>query len=591
MWLMRLVGTTLLRRSHPHIMDSEVDQHWGRPLEQYAASYGITNGARVIVSWEIEEEAQLVKEAMYGQILNAHGPVEGMGNFLGANDITLPMLETVLKLAHSPRHLDFFADPVFIGGCIRLLAQIRPEGRPSPFSHELGYLCFRIIVIGIGAWILKITENLDMTIAAMETDLRIGPLLVFSGHVSRALEKVIFEMAGRASCDWIMGWARTPGHTNPERFLLPTDLRSLLNILWEDRKLYLRALLTTYFPGLSGIMFVLWRFLDVNPAVEAGRPTELMVVPFCELLWRSMLAATADQLALLAYISSFVQQYKRADLWDKSPKYIDLDDSRTLLYALNTRMAPADLRFFAPLCLWRTGVVWRFVTQSIQPGSEDLFPALFGGTMGCIWRGIEEGDLKPPDIVEKAGSVFASLGKIITPLNHPNHPNGAVVEDLVAELEKHDFIELLARLIILLKPGEARSTLDRSVSRNTMFINNTLFLVRTLAQAAPTMLLGNRLRQQAGDWSKMNCKLLMYELLGPSHAPKAHKALHRESKELWAEIAQILELNLWTGTLARHDCSYSRCPYGKGILPVEFMCTRCHDFSFRYCSTQCQMRD
>ncbi|KAG8728457.1 hypothetical protein FRC11_011030 [Ceratobasidium sp. 423] len=303
-----------------------------------------------------------------------------------------------------------------------------------------------------------------------------------------------------------------------------------------------------------------------------------------------MLAATADQLGLLTIISDFVRQHKRADLWDKSPKYIDLDDSRTLLYALNARMAPADLRFFVPLCLWRTGVLWWFVTQSIQPGSEDLFPALFGGTMGCIWRGIEAGSLKPTDIVEEAGGVFASLGKLIKPLNHPNHPNGATIEELVAELEKHDFVELLARLIVLLKPGDAKSTLDRNVSRNTMFINNTLFLVRTLAQVAPTMLLGNRLKQRVSDWSKMNNKLLMYEFLGPSHAPKAHKELHRESKELWANIAQFLELNLWTGTLVQYKCSYSRCPYGMGVLPIEFGCTRCHDFSFRYCSTQCQMR-
>ncbi|KAH7325295.1 hypothetical protein B0J17DRAFT_723068 [Rhizoctonia solani] len=295
-------------------VDSQDNQGWGRSLEYYVTSYDIAAArGRGLVPREVEEEAQLFKEAMYGQVLNAHGSVPGAGNFLGVNDVTLPMLETVLKPFHSPHHLPFFADQVFIAGCIRFFAHIRPEGKPSPFSHELGYLCFRIIAVGIGAWILKVTKNLDVTMQDMQASLGTEPLLVFSRHVCRALMDAIAEV-GPTACDWIMGWKKTRGHRNPERFILPADLRCLLSTLWEDRQLYLRALLTTYFPALSGVVFVLWRYLDVNPVTEANRPTELMVVPFCELLWRSILVATEDQLPLLRYINNVVYRDKQVEL-------------------------------------------------------------------------------------------------------------------------------------------------------------------------------------------------------------------------------------------------------------------------------------
>ncbi|EUC62770.1 hypothetical protein RSOL_454070 [Rhizoctonia solani AG-3 Rhs1AP] len=196
---------------------------------------------------------------------------------------------------------------------------------------------------------------------------------------------------------------------NPKPFLLPSDLRSLLGMLWEDRKLYLQALSTTYFPGLSGVMFVLWRYLDANPAIESARPSELMIVPFCDLLWRTMLVATEDQLTPLQYINNLAHHIKQANLWDESPKFVDSADSRAILHAFNARLAPADLRLFKPLSLANLGVLLQFVTGSVQSESEDLFPALFGGTIECVWRAVKEGDLSSDEIVEVTGSVFSSL--------------------------------------------------------------------------------------------------------------------------------------------------------------------------------------
>ncbi|CAE6474541.1 unnamed protein product [Rhizoctonia solani] len=563
-------------------MDSAVDQRWGRPLEEYTASYGLAAAGQCAdVSRQTEEAARLVKQAMSGRTPNAHGLVPRVGILLGANDITLPMLEAVLKLAHSPQHLEFFADQVFISGCIRFLAQIRLEGRPSPFSHEVGYLCFRIILIGIGVSILKMTENFNITVDTMKANRKIKPLLVVSRYVSRAILEAMDKVEETGS-----ERVRTPGQINMEPFLLPTDLRNLLSMLWEDKKLYLHALLTTYLPGVSGVVFVLWQYLEIDPESELAAPSDLMVVPFCEILWRSTLAATEDEFTLLKRISGIVRRDKKVDFWEKRPRDIDLDDSRTLLCALNARMAPTDLQVFKPLTLADISVLLAFVTRSAQQGSEDLFPELFGGTLKCIWRAVETSSMRPSLIVDMTGCAFANLGEALTLLDRLSHSNDGAAKDLVAELEANDFIELLARLVLLLEPNGFPPAFDRSVPRNTMFFNYTSFLVATLAKVAPSIFLSLQFKD---DWSKMEYNLSMSEFLKPSHSSNAHnlKVLHKQSTDLWYNISQFLALSLRTTTLP-NLCSYPRCPYGIAVIPVEFMCTQCREL--RYCSAQCQTR-
>ena len=107
-------------------------QHWGRPFGQYTSSYGITaTQRRATVTRNMEIDAQIAKSQIYSQVLGERSLVEHFGEFYHATEVTLPMLETVLKLALSPCHLHFFADPLLIGGCIRLMTRANPEGKQS----------------------------------------------------------------------------------------------------------------------------------------------------------------------------------------------------------------------------------------------------------------------------------------------------------------------------------------------------------------------------------------------------------------------------------------------------------------------------
>ncbi|KAG8729243.1 hypothetical protein FRC11_009242 [Ceratobasidium sp. 423] len=571
----------------PCSMNSRVDQRWGRPLEQYAPSYDIIAArerARVIP--EMEEEAQMVKDRIYGEALSIRGHVPNPGNLVGFRGVTLPMLEAVLKLTLSPRHLDFFADPMFIGGCIRLLTQVKPEGKPSPFSYEFGYLCFKIIAIGIGAWVLKVTNNLDMVIHNIETDLGIEPLLMFSGHVSRVLMDNIF--GGHGACDWVMGWETFEERPDPQPFLSPSDLLSMLNVLWEDRKLYLQVLLRTYFPGLSGVAFVLWRYACSPSVTAVNSRNKLMVVPFCELLWRSMLVATEDQFFTLHYINNFVYYDKVAGSWDESPKYVDLDDSCTVLDAFSARMVPTNSRLFKPLPLLQLIGLLRFVIRLAQPGSEGCYPPLFGGTIERIWVAVENGD-KSEDIIDTTGTIMICLSELIEPLNHTNYSSRTALKDLVAALEQHDFLELLSRLLFLLEPGNTPAASRPDMPRNTWFLANTLYFVKTLAKVAPDMLLGYQFKERLGDWYKMEYALLTTTLIEAS-CPSSHKALRRQCLELWRKVGESFGLAFWMRVLVGPACSYSRCPQRKNVLPVDFMCPRCLEEKLRYCSAMCQTR-
>lgn len=66
---------------------------------------------------------------------------------------------------------------------------------------------------------------------------------------------------GGVHCDWILGWAVLEDHQAQLDVLVPqSDASMLLELLWVDRKHFLKALTMTYSPGLvSGIMFLLWR--------------------------------------------------------------------------------------------------------------------------------------------------------------------------------------------------------------------------------------------------------------------------------------------------------------------------------------------
>ena len=102
-----------------------------------------------------------------------------------------------------------------------------------------------------------------MAIDNMANDCKTEPLLIISGHISRALEAEIITYGAGKGCDYILGWAGIDHHRHP-LLILRTDSLLLLNLLWENRKSFLIASMSTYMPGMSAVAYLLWRYVHLE---------------------------------------------------------------------------------------------------------------------------------------------------------------------------------------------------------------------------------------------------------------------------------------------------------------------------------------
>jgi hypothetical protein len=261
-------------------MKDQVHPRWGRPLDQYAISYDF-DAARQRGTLNLDLEIEALKAVQKIGRLAGEAPNANQSN--SANEVTLSTLKSLLRLSLDPRTLLHFADLSLISGCIKLLGMVKSSGKSSvscpwypssiripyltslkPFRYEYGYLCFRIFVIALGVCLLKRSDNLDATTTKMITDSNAKVLVELSGRVSRVIQDVMEETIGGdlGDCDWILGWFKSPHHPQQIPLASRSDASLLLSLLWEDRTLFLKTFMSTYSPGLSGVIFLLWRYLS-----------------------------------------------------------------------------------------------------------------------------------------------------------------------------------------------------------------------------------------------------------------------------------------------------------------------------------------
>ncbi|KAF8749050.1 Lactonase, 7-bladed beta-propeller [Rhizoctonia solani] len=327
---------------------SSVHPRWGRPLDDYVGSYDLAAAKKRI---DITSTMKAEAEESISQVVRLAGPSQ-YPDPEGTKVVTLQVLESILNLSMCPQTYHYFADPPLISGCLKLMGTVEADDRMSPFSYEYGYLCFKIIVLAIGTNILLRTENLDMTIANMESDTNTELILILSGHVSRAIKSEIeIGNAGQP----VVGF-------------------------------------------LAGIF------------VES-LPSENLAIPFCEILWRYFLVATTDQLESLVYINNDVQLSSKADQWTDSSKHVTLDDLRIVLQAYTGRMSLVDSPTYLSFEINAILVLLNFVTQIMQPGVEFLLPPLIGNTLDRIWEIINNKKEDDQETIIGIGRVFGLIGR------------------------------------------------------------------------------------------------------------------------------------------------------------------------------------
>ncbi|KAL5639432.1 hypothetical protein ACGC1H_006815 [Rhizoctonia solani] len=429
-----------------------------------------------------------------------------------------------------------------------------------------------------------------MTVANMESDTDTELMLILSGHVSRVLKDEIKSTNGTQACSWVLGWARVPGRRQLQLFplILVSDIRSILNILWEDQELFLKTFMITHSPGLSGVMFVLWRYLYSSSRFRDEPPSRLLAAPFCELLWRYMLVATTDQLLPLVYINNDLQLTNKAEIWHKSPKFVNPDDLRIILQAYIGRMSPVDPRSHAPLDISAIPVLLHFIVNVMQDGAEIFLPPLVGLTLDRVWDALHDVNADTQETVSHVGLIMSMFQKLVRPLNHTYHAGTVAIRELVKTLAERILPDVIAYAMFLLEPFLIKPS--PAYVRCMDFLENVTILFFQLDDIAPRDLMELHFMPYCFDWIKVDRHLVVLEQL-LSHSVSPHAGYYQACRRVWYQILHCLAIEPRIKELsdARHACSYPRCaiptPWNIGWLGYDPLSDRI------YCSVRCQVKD
>ncbi|CAE6423256.1 unnamed protein product [Rhizoctonia solani] len=464
----------------------ETHLHWGRTIAHYPSSYS-EKALFARLAAPISGTKSEIGRAIALDIMEEISMLGGSGSEQheeALSRITLPKLESVLELTCFPRELGNFAAPKLIAGCIVLMSSVKP----SPFTYEYGYLCFRLLLIALNTCLLKYGKHLDKTILIMDR----APL----GHqLSAFWHEAAYRVAGEIN----LGNEISPGIHNLASLRLWTtpllgrpQMDKLLNILHTDLKYFLAALRGGNSLGLSGLMYIMWNRLENEKAcLDEVSYKERLFKP-CHRVFSRFRLATSNfgwEPHVLRYL------YHHAGMDNFQEEYIiDVDDSRNIIQAYIDYMESFDIRFKC----FDINILMNIVAPLVAPGCEDLLPTVFETSVRVLWDSLSPGMSSHLyfGLVPVLSGILHVFREILERLKPPGDSDRAWIIDSII---KEDVVDLLIRVLLLLTPqkddpeGETVAQDVYALARN--FFDMTAFL--------PKEYLATRLAESAFcDWWK-----------------------------------------------------------------------------------------
>ncbi|CAE6480817.1 unnamed protein product [Rhizoctonia solani] len=559
---------------------------WGRPLAEYISSF--TEDASKGRFYQSEFEP-IALEAIE-QVCQLAGDGSNI-SMRDVEQISVATLDTILVLSRSPLYLRHFESPSLISGCIKLMASVQVNGNPSPFSYEYGYLCFRIIALAVGVCLLSRRYELAEAISEMIADKETALLDIFSCHVSQLVAEETEEAYGRGPvCDWILGWIKSPDQPQQPPLASRADIMNLLIILEGDRKRFLKAISSTVTPGLSGIMFIIWRHVHAKCVSKNHSRPESLVVPFSELLWRCMLAATTDEVTPLMYMFNDMEVV--SELWDKHSKRYDEEDSVSILNTYIMRLAPTNPRRYSRLTSVEMTSLLRFIKWTVEPGCEDLFAQVFGMTLDRTWEAVVGKEIDDGLLVDAVSRILVYLGDFLQLLEHMHPISGPIVKDVTLMLIEKESLSLVGRTMLLMVPTRAPpvQTRECETRRNTVFLGFVEMLYERIEGLLPSYVLGREFSIYLPEWLKLyrHFVSLRYRTENETRTKWDH---YRMSGSSWRHMAKSLGLEPQIKAILESGkkCCYSRCAAPDDLDGGELTCPLC--LGRTYCSARCQAMD
>ncbi|CAE6420806.1 unnamed protein product [Rhizoctonia solani] len=563
-------------------MNALVPGRWGRPLEQYLPDYTEDRAFEELQailaghgSSEIRDGVQRVSAISLDHLDEPH-------------TVTASTLRSLLWLALTPATYPQLASPALIRGCIALMSTIKPMGKMSPFSYELGYLCFRLITISIGACLLDNTG-----VHAFKSRIQeLRPALV-----TPIVEGLIGGTGGRdrENCCCILGWTLCPRHAQAEvQLIVPlSDTRLLMEMLYTDRHLLLKSLISTHAPGLSAVVFLMWRYVNYQRFLQHHSLTNRLRLPVLEILSRCWLASTTDQHA------SFLRMYQwDKDLWpewdDTKRIMVTPEDSRDILCAYTDHLIQnnTDPDYSKAITLAHFSNTMYFLAGRILPSSEDLLGPFFGALIERVWLALVGQEESNTTMAEGVGTMFNWLKAILKRLRHTWDVDPVTTAQIVNTLVRADILQLVGRTIFLLDPTLPTGADSPGFMANFKILHGTRELFEDISNMAPRGVVEGVFTPCFPSWWKVYRQFqFMARVVSPGNpTPRGNRwGFYDLCSDTWNNAMDTLSSNSAKKSRIMVACSYSRCPDPGILAGAEYSCSRC--WIIKYCSPRCQALD
>ncbi|KAH7323329.1 hypothetical protein B0J17DRAFT_710485 [Rhizoctonia solani] len=180
-----------------------------------------------------------------------------------------------------------------------------------------------------------------------ETDM----VFILSRHVSKLIQDELLDSKHDRHFDRILGWAISDHYPQQEPFALQSGIWMLLNLLYDDRKHFTFIVSSTYSLGLSGTLFLLWRYHRFDCLVNSSdsHTLEDFIPLFGDILWRYFLVAPTDQMIPLTSVFNQTQDLASlkspGDLSDLTPlQLLENLSNHKHITVMNETSLPVDIR-------------------------------------------------------------------------------------------------------------------------------------------------------------------------------------------------------------------------------------------------------
>ncbi|KEP49257.1 hypothetical protein V565_104390 [Rhizoctonia solani 123E] len=561
---------------------------WGRPLDQYVASYARDKTTSRLPELDDTQRLSVGRKIVEQICLAAHDPAPSSG------PVSVSDLYTVLSFSRSPAGYSLFSNPRLISGCICLMSRLplSQSGRQAPFSYEYGYLCFRILTVALGMCILDRREgHFQLLMKDMATYADVEPIRCFSRHVRGVVAEHVNHSAaasaGRNFYSCILGWRHCSECPKMTELVSRSDASTLLGMIWDDDKQFMKAMLWTYSPGLSGLVYLLWNYVHYEQYLKDHPHPDRFMIPFVDVFFRCVLCSTPDQALALSIIR--VWNFRASHIWKNAPVKVrsELADSRLMMQAyinqLNLGIVPTD-DDDTSLPIEDIPDTLHFLHRHFVSGCEDLIPALISTTIQRCWVTFLNLSGRSSYLVELRG-VFSWFRAFIGHLGQPTTTeNVSHRYQVLTHTMDSDLVGLIGYVMLFIN-ATSPSPKESEDSEKLLKECENVFI--ELSYLPPGRELEDYFIALGVGWWKVYWHLRHLARISGSRSNPS--MFYSRCAHTWAAMRPSIDPeDLVTGT-EYFTCSYGRCPDPKIPWGLEYVCEIC--LKRIYCSTLCHQRD